>query len=356
MAALLMHQTCLHFPKESAWGDLSCFAAHPFEPSLYLCYDTLVKIFFMNRMITLDQFFQMLDLQLTFLLNIFIGVFAYRMKMITDENRSQFISIILNILLPAMVFNSFKNLTPDLLKSGLWVLLASTLIYIGSYVIGAFAFRDLDDKQQRIMHYATLVNNAGFAGQPLSASMYGDVGTIFSSIYLVPHRIFMWTAGISILSDDDHQSNKGVFYKFLRNPSIIALVLGIIRGLLQIPIPAFINRSIGQLAAMVSPFAAITIGSIIATISLKSLFEKGVLRYVIIRLLAIPVAVLSISKWIGLDETLIGVLTIMSSMPAGTTTALLADSYDLDVQLSSKIVFISTIISIITVPFLMLFI
>ena len=307
-------------------------------------------------MINLDQFFQMLDLQLTFLLNLFIGVFSYRMKMVTDDNRSHFISIILNILLPAMVFNSFKNLTPELLKSGLWILIASTLIYIGSYLIGAFAFRDLDEKQQRIMHYATLVNNVGLAGQPLSASMYGDVGTIFSSMYLVPHRIFMWTAGIAILSDDSHQTNHGVFYKLLRNPSIIALILGIIRGLFQIPIPSFIDRSIGQMAATVSPIAAIMIGSIIATINLDSLFEKGVLRYLVIRLLAIPVTVLSISKWIGLDETLIGVLTIMSSMPAGTTTALLADSYDLDVQLSSKVVFVSTVIAIITVPFMMLFI
>lgn len=303
----------------------------------------------------MDQFFQMLDLQLTFLLNLLIGVFAYRMKMITNENRTHFISIILNILLPALVFNSFKNLTTDLLISGLYILIASTLVYTGSYIIGALAFRDFDEKEQRIMHYATLVNNVGLAGQPLATSMYGDIGAIFSSIYLVPHRIFMWTVGISILSD--HSSSKSsVFYKLLRNPSIIALILGIIRGLLQIPIPSFIDRSIGQLAVTVSPISAIMIGSIIATIKMDALFEKGVLRYMFIRLIAIPGTVLVVSKFLGLDETIIGVLTIMSSMPAGTTTALLADSYDLDVELSSKVVFVSTVLAIITVPTMMLFI
>lgn len=304
----------------------------------------------------MDQFFQMLDLQLTFFLNLLIGVFAYRTKMITDENRGQFISIVLNVLMPAMVFNSFKNLTPELLRSGLWVFIASIFIYTFTLIIGAFAFRDLEEGKQRILHYATLVNNAGFAGQPLSASMYGDVGTIFSSIYLVPHRIFMWTVGINILSSDKNTSGRSALYKLLRNPSIIALILGLIRGLFQIPIPSFIDRSIGQLAATVSPLAAIMIGSIIATIDMKSLFEKGVLRYTFIRLIIIPGTVLIISKAIGLDETIIGVLTIMSSMPAGTTTALLADSYDLDVQLSSKVVFISTVLAIITVPTMMLFI
>ena len=303
----------------------------------------------------MEQFFQMLDLQLTFLLNLLIGVLAYRTKMITDENRTHFISIILNILLPALVFNSFKNLTTDLLVSGLYILIASTLVYTSSYIIGALAFRDFDEKEQRIMHYATLVNNVGLAGQPLATSMYGDIGAIFSSIYLVPHRIFMWTVGISILSD--RSTSKGsVFYKLLRNPSIIALILGIIRGLLQIPIPSFIDRSIGQLAVTVSPISAIMIGSIIATIQLDSLFEKGVLRYMFIRLIAIPGTVLVISKFLRLDETIIDVLTIMSSMPAGTTTALLADSYGLDVELSSKVVFVSTVLAIITVPTMMLFI
>ncbi len=304
----------------------------------------------------MEQFFQMLDLQLTFLLNLLIGVFAYRTKMITDENRSHFISIILNILLPALVFHSFRNLTPELLVSGLWVLIASVLVYTGAYIVGALAFRDFDEKKQRIMHYATLVNNVGLAGQPLVASMYGDIGTIFASIYLVPHRIFMWTVGISILSDRSAGDGGSVFYKLLRNPSIIALILGMIRGFFQIPIPSFIDRSIGQLAATVSPIAAIMIGSILATIQLDALFEKGVLRYVVIRLIAIPASVLLVSKWLGLDEVIIGVLAIMSSMPAGTTTALLADSYGLDVELSSKVVFVSTVLAIITVPTMMLFI
>ena len=304
----------------------------------------------------MEQFFQMLDLQLTFLLNLLIGVFAYRMKMITDENRGQLINIVLGILLPALVFDSFKNLTPALLKSGIWILIASSIIYTVTYFIGLFAFRGFVEGKKRILHYATLINNVGLAGQPLSASMFGDVGTIFSSIYLVPHRIFMWTVAIAILSSDDENRGWSAFYKLIRNPSIIALILGIIRGLFQIPIPSFVDRSIGQLGAMVAPFSAIMIGSIIATIDLKSLFEKGVLRYISIRLLAIPIAVLIISKLIGLDDTLIGVLTIMTSMPAGTTTALLADNYDLDVELSSKVVFVSTIFAIITIPIMMLFI
>lgn len=303
----------------------------------------------------MDQFLQMLDLQLTFLLNLMIGVFAYKTKMITDKNRPHFISLVLNIFLPAMVFNSFRNLTTELLKTGLIVFIASFIIYTLTYFIGALFFRDFEDKKKRILHYATLVNNVGFAGQPLSADMFGDIGTIYASIYLVPHRIFMWTVGISVLSRDPSTNVKSAFIKLIRNPSIIALILGLTRGILQIPLPQFVDRSMGQLGSAVSPLAAIMIGSIIATLDLNSLFEKGVMRFTFIRLIGIPLIVLTICKLIGISGPISGVLTIMTAMPAGTTTALLADSYGLDEQLASKTIFVSTLLSVITVPILMLF-
>ena len=166
----------------------------------------------------------------------------------------------------------------------------------------------------------------------------------------------MWSLGLKIL--DANQPEKvgpSTLSKLLRNPSIIAVFFGLARGLLQINLPSFLDRSIVTMASIVSPFSRIIIGSIIATISVDSLFEKGVLRYTVIRLFLIPLSVLTISKFIGVDETLIGVFTIMSSMPAGTTTALLAADYNLDEAFASKIVFVTTILSVITVPIIMLF-
>lgn len=307
-------------------------------------------------MILLDQFYQMLDLQLSTLVYLAIGVFAYRKEMITDNNRNQLISLILNVLMPTLVFNSFKAVTPEILMTGLWAFIGSTLIYSLYAIIGRFAYRDIEESKRKVLDYATLVNNAGLAGQPLSLSMYGNVGALYASIFLVPHRIFMWSLGVSILDDRQAETQgPSTLSKLLRNPSIIAVFFGLARGLLQIELPPFLDRSIVTIASIVSPFSRIVIGSIIATISIHSLFEKGVLRYTIIRLFLIPLTVLSISKMIGLDETLIGVFTIMSSMPAGTTTALLAAEYDLDEAFASKIVFVTTILSIITVPIIMLF-
>lgn len=307
-------------------------------------------------MILLDQFYQMLDLQLSTLVYLGIGIFAYRKNMITDDNRNQLISLILNVLMPALVFNSFRAVSPEILKTGLWALIGSTVIYTFYALIGRFAYRNIKESQRKVLDYATLVNNAGLAGQPLSLSMYGNIGALYASIFLIPHRIFMWSLGIEILEGSKNEvKGPSTLSKLLRNPSIVAVFFGLARGFFQIELPTFLDRSIITMASIVSPFSRILIGSIIATISLHSLFEKGVLRYTVIRLFVIPLSVLFISKMIGLDETLIGVFTIMSSMPAGTTTALLAADYDLDEAYASKIVFVTTILSILTVPIIMLF-
>lgn len=299
----------------------------------------------------------MLDLQMSILVYLLIGVFAYRKQMITDDNRNHFISLILNILMPAMVFNSFKELTPEILKIGLWAFVGSAIIYTFYALVGFLSYRDMEAAKRKILHYATLVNNAGLAGQPLTFSMYGNIGALYASIFLVPHRIYMWTLGVNILTEEENAdvSHLSALYKLIRNPSMIAVALGLVRGLFQIELPAFLDRSIASMGAIVSPLTAIMIGSIIATIDVRSLFEKGVLRYTAIRLILIPLTVLSVSKMIGLDDTLVGVFTIMSSMPAGTTTALLAAQYNLDEAFASKIVFVTTILAVLTVPVMMLF-
>ncbi|HLQ88234.1 MAG TPA: AEC family transporter, partial [Enterococcus sp.] len=253
----------------------------------------------------MEQFLQMLDLQFSVLVYLLIGVFAYKTKIINDENRTHFIHLILSILMPMLVFNSFKSLTLEILELGLWALIGSTIIYTVSYFVGAMAFTDFEDRKKRILHYGTLVNNAGLGGQPLSYSMYGEIGALFASIYLVPHRIFMWSVGVTIL-DSDKEESHSVIYKLLRNPSIIAVILGLLRSLLQIQLPKFLDRAIAAMGSTVSPLAAIMIGSIIASIDFRAIYERGVIRYTVIRLLLIPFAVLIVSKALGLDETLIG--------------------------------------------------
>lgn len=303
----------------------------------------------------MEQFFQMLDIQLALMIYILVGVICYKFKIITDKNRQQFIDFILIILMPCMVFNSFKNVTIEMLQQGVYALIISLIVCVITTYTGRILYKKSTNDRKSIMQYGTLINNAGFAGLPVVESMFGDHGLILASIFLIPIRNFMWSAGVTMLSEKK-KTLKSITIKLMKNPSIIAVFIGLFRGLLEIRLPTFIDSSIGSMSAAVSPMAMIAIGSIIATTRVKGLFDKEIVYFTIIRLLLIPVCTLIVLKLIGLDTVLIGVSTILTAMPAATTTALLAAQYKSDVIFASKLVFVTTILSIFTSPLLMVFI
>lgn len=301
------------------------------------------------------QFVQMLNIQLSLVIFTVSGVLCYKLKIITENNRQQFINFILLILMPCMVFDSFKSVTIDILKEGVLALIISFGVCLLTIILGHGIYFYAPENQRNILRYGTLINNAGFAGLPIVQSMFGNNGLILASIFLIPIRIFMWSAGITMLSEES-TSLKKICAQLIKNPSIIAVVLGLLRGLLEIPFPSFLETSIESLSSIVSPLAMIVIGSIIATIPLKGLLNKSIIWFSIVRLLLIPLGTLFLTSGLGFSNILVGTAVILTSMPAATTTALLAAQYDSDVSFASKLVFVTTIASIITSPVLMMLI
>lgn len=303
----------------------------------------------------MNLFFQMFNIQIVLMIYLICGVISRKIKIITNENQNQFVSFVLNILMPCMVFNSFKNITISMLFDAFMVLVLSLFICFISLILGRLAFRKFPDDKRNILRYATLVNNAGFAGLPLASAMYGNQGLIYASIFLIPIRIFMWSAGVTILSNKKVEYKK-IFFQLIKNPNIIAVVLGMIRGLGQIDLPSFLDNSLTNLSNCVSPMSMIIIGAIISDLKLNTLLEKGVIFYTFIRLIILPVFVLEITSFLGFSPIIVGVCTILTGMPAATSTALLASQNNCNSEYASKIVFTTTVGSLITAPILMLFI
>lgn len=175
----------------------------------------------------MEQFYQMLTIQLSLIVYLVAGIICYRLKIITEANRKQFIRFILSILMPCMVFNSFKSVTIEMIREGSLALLISLAVCLVTSIIGRYIFFNVPMDRRNIMRYGTLINNAGFAGLPVVDSMFGSSGLILASIFLIPIRIFMWSAGITMLSAEK-QSALNVRIKLLKNPSIVAVFLGIL--------------------------------------------------------------------------------------------------------------------------------
>lgn len=304
----------------------------------------------------MTQFTLMLNLQLTLLTFIVTGMVSYRLKIVNDANIDGFRQLLIKILLPIMVFNSFKTVTLDVIKLSLQALILTTILYAVVYFIGKWIYHRFPAEQRKVLHYGTLVNTVGFTGLPLVNQVFGDVGSVIASVYLIPHRIYTWTLGLFILADRQSQSTRGVIMRLAKNPSIISVFVGLARGLLKIPLPAFLDKGIGMMSATVTPFAMIVIGASIATVPWTKLIDSKVVLYCLVRLLGIPFLVLAILTALHFDHTLIGVMTLMSAMPAGVLVSVLASEYHLDELFAARLTLVSILASIFTTPIVMAFV
>lgn len=299
------------------------------------------------------QFYKMFNIQMVIFVYLLVGFVSKKNRIITKDNQQKFVPFILNVLMPFMTFHSFRNVTIEMLKEASLVLIISFMICIASIYLGKFLYRSFPADKKKIMQYATLISNAGFAGLPIASQMFGEIGLVYASVYLIPIRIFMWSAGKTILSNEK-SSSKDVLINLLKNPNIIAVIIGLTRGLLKIEFPLFIDNAIANISSCVSPISLIIIGAIISDVNLSTIWEKGVGLYCIVRLIFIPLITFGCTSLCGYNISIVGTTTVLASMPAPTTTALLAVQYGLDDTFASKLVFVTTLLSIITCPLLML--
>ena len=139
--------------------------------------------------------------------------------------------------------------------------------------------------------------------------------------------------------------------KNLLSPGVIASIIALIIYFAHIQLPDVIASTVSMIGDITTPVAMLIIGSTLATIPLKEVFmELKIYPYTLIKQILVPVIVYPILKLFIADPLVLGVTLIMISMPVGNSAVLFATEYDGDVSLAAKAVFMTTLLSIITIP------
>jgi len=287
----------------------------------------------------------MLMMQVLLLCLMMVGLITAKTGITDERSRSSMSDLVLNVFLPCNILASFFGTQRSQLPSLGIMLAISVGILALSFLLSHMLFRRTGAEQKKVLVYATLISNASFLGIPVVESVYGDAGLPYVAMYLMPLRVALWTVGLAIFA-----GGKGGLRKVFLHPCMIATYAGFLVMLTDFSPPALVSRLVSSLGNCTTALSMMVVGNILAQVDLKKLVNSLTVYFTVVRLVVIPLLVMGILLLFRPDPLISGVSVILSGMPAGATTSILADKYGADRELASRIVFASTLLSIVTAP------
>lgn len=290
---------------------------------------------------------QLLTLQGQLFILLLTGAF-FRKYIVGEGFQAGLTDVIINLILPCNTVTSFLiEMNGELAQSTLSILVVSLMNQIFCLILAAFLFRGCREENQPAMKFGLLCSNAGFLGIPVAEGIWSDKGVLLTAIFLIPQRIFMWTAGVGFFQKEN---GKHTIRKFLKNPCIDSVIIGFILAVTQFRLPAALDQAISAFSRCNTGMSMFLIGMIASRIKPRDFMNKEIFYLSTVRLLLLPLTVLLGCRVLNIDGLTTGVSVILTAMPIGGTTAVLATKYDRNPEFAASCIAVSTVLSLIVIP------
>lgn len=203
-----------------------------------------------------------------------------------------------------------------------------------------------------IVQFLTVFANNGFMGFPVVEAIFGSGALFYAAIFNIPNNLLIYSLGVLLITKG-RKENVASFRTILTNPANIAAVVAMFCFFFDIQLPDMIMKTASSLGDITSPLAMFLIGSSMADIDLKSAFQsKKMYVFALFRMLLLPVALWPVLRLFVSNETMLGILIVIAAMPGPAMAVTLSTQYGGKVELASRYVFLSTLISVLTIPFI----
>ncbi len=291
---------------------------------------------------------------LSIVLMIGLGYFLKRIDFLSSKDIDPFNRIVMYILLPCMIFHALYNADLSLIpKLGIlpFVILFSSLITgIVSYII--LKQFNLDDKKLWSVLVTVMIANTAFMGYPVTLGIYGQDGFL-RAIFCDIATLITFLSLSFVLTLKFGGSVKKSIKKIALFPPLWAVILGIILNVLNIPIGSVLENTINYLGQGAIPLIMIALG---LSIDLSAISRsKSMIAFTsVMKLLFFPFIAFLFASQIGLINLEHTISIVEAAMPSGMMSLLLAISYNLDYELTSDCILINTVISLITLPLIIM--
>ncbi|UAX42915.1 AEC family transporter [Pasteurella canis] len=299
----------------------------------------------------LSSFLFSMSVTLPTVLMLLLGVVLQRWHMVDDKFTGQATKIIFNITLPILLFLNITS-NPVEFRSQLLPIAASftgtLLLFIVAELVAA---KFIVEKQERgTFVQGVYRGNNGILGLALCINAYGEAGLAPASIYAAATIFLFNVLGVITLSRsfaDGRVSFWGIVKNVIKNPLIIAIVLGYVVNGLELQFPRTLQTTGNYLASMTLPLALICAGASVKFNGSAS-GSRTVIWGSIGRVIIAPIFMVCIGKLFGLSGMNMGILFLMAATPMATITYAMVRGMGGNGTSAANIIALTTLGAIIT--------
>lgn len=285
-------------------------------------------------------------------LMIFMGYLIVKTGLVRDDDSKVLSKIILYLIVPCVIINAFQvDYTTDTVKGLLIAFAASVMTQVILLVVISVAGRllHLNEVEVASVYYS----NSGNLIVPIVTFILGQEWVLYGCVFMSVQLVFLWTYCKKIISREASYDWK----KIILNINMISIFIGVILFFTGIRLPEIIGNTLASVGTMIGPASMIVTGMLFAGMNLKQIFaNKRVYFITFLRLIAVPLIALVLIKLSNLasfsaDGNKIMLIVFLAIItPSASTVTQMCQVYGNDSKYASAINVMTTLLSIITMP------
>ena len=280
------------------------------------------------------------------------GLIAVRFRVLDQKGVGALNTFVLYFAQVGLIISKLQqDSNPELVVELAWMFALTCLTIALSGVIASRLFRREEHDRHAVLTCLSMVSNCGYMGYPVIIATMGEDALIYAVVFVAAFNLMCWTMCAYYFGGKEAMQPK----RLLSNPSLIAVIIGLALFLTGWRLPGFINSALSMLGDTTTPLAMFVIGARLISLRPHHLKDTKLLLVCLLRLLVFPLAILLL-RLTPMSRTVVDALYLCTAMPCAALTAMQADLFDCDTELASRGVAVSTALSLITVPLMLMLI
>ena len=286
---------------------------------------------------------------------ILISYVATKVKFLPSNANKVLADLVVNITNPATILYAVATSSHALSNAAVLSILGITILTLGGQILLAHGFTKALRIQRRpagVYRFMLVFSNCGFLGYPVVRALFGADAVFVASMYNLIFQILCFTYGVRQVSSDP--AAQEFRPRMFLTPMVVTSVLALVLYLTNVPFHPMVVQTLSLLDRITSPASMLVIGCVLAAYPLKTILGRWyVYVFCVVRLLVIPVIAWAVLRLFVTDPLILGVMVVLSGLPAATNTVLICSKYNGDESTAASGLFVSTLLSLITLPFLL---